>query len=91
MFERQPVEGYLATCEAIAAFDRRADAKSIVCPVAVLVGSQDGATPPDVVAEFARTIAGANFTIIEGAGHLPCIEEPGHVADAISGLVNSIR
>ena len=41
MFERQPVEGYLATCEAIAAFDRRADAKSIACPVAVLVGSQD--------------------------------------------------
>ena len=87
MFERQPVQGYLATCAAIAGFDRRADTASISVPVSVLVGSEDGATPPDLVADFARQIPESQFQIIEGAGHLPCIEAPAKVAAAIAALV----
>jgi 3-oxoadipate enol-lactonase len=91
MFERQPVEGYLATCAAIADFDRRADTASIAVPVSVLVGAEDGATPPDLVAEFARQIAGSQFQIIEGAGHLPCIEAPLPVAAAIAALAERVE
>lgn len=87
MFERQPVEGYLATCAAIASFDRRADAGDIAVPVSILVGSEDGATPPDLVESFANSIPGAQFQIIAGAGHLPCIEAPAQTAAAITELM----
>lgn len=86
MFERQPVEGYLATCEAIAGFDRRADTHRISVPASVIVGSEDGATPPDAVRAFAEAIPGAIFSIIEGAGHIPCVETPAAVVDALVAL-----
>lgn len=91
MFERQPVAGYLATCAAIADFDRRADTASIAVPVSVLVGSEDGATPRDLVADFARQIPDSWFQVIEGAGHLPCIEKPAQVAAAIAALVKRVE
>ncbi|WP_338610357.1 3-oxoadipate enol-lactonase [Pelagibacterium nitratireducens] len=90
MFERQPVEGYLATCAAIAGFDRRADTASISVPTSVLVGSEDGATPPELVRGFADTIPDSDFRIIEGAGHLPCIETPEPVAAAIAAVVERV-
>lgn len=90
MFERQPAEGYLATCEAIATFDRRADTGRIAVPAAVIVGSEDGATPPDLVAGFAAAIPGAAFSIIEGAGHIPCMETPAQVAEAIAALAERV-
>jgi 3-oxoadipate enol-lactonase len=90
MFERQPVEGYLATCAAIAGFDRRADTASITVPTSVLVGSEDGATPPDLVGAFADAIPGSDFQIIDGAGHLPCIETPQPVASTIAALAARI-
>lgn len=90
MFERQPVEGYLATCAAIAGFDRRADTAGIAVPTSVLVGSEDGATPPDLVHGFADAIPNSDFQIIDGAGHLPCIETPQPVAAAIAALVQRV-
>jgi 3-oxoadipate enol-lactonase len=40
------------------------------------VGDQDGSTPPDLVRHTADLIPGARFEIIDGAGHIPCIEQP---------------
>lgn len=90
MFERQPVDGYLATCAALAGFDRRADIGKIAVPVSVVVGSEDGSTPPALVEAFAREIPGSEFQIIDGAGHLPCIEAPKAVAGAIVALAARI-
>lgn len=90
MFERQPVEGYLATCEAIATFDRRDATASIDVPTTVIVGSEDGATPPDLVKGFADAVPGAVFQIIEGAGHIPCVETPSTVAKAILALAERV-
>ncbi|WP_116652222.1 3-oxoadipate enol-lactonase [Pelagibacterium sediminicola] len=90
MFERQPVEGYLATCEAIAAYDRRADTPAIAVPTAVIVGEHDGSTPPALVGDFAAAIPGAVFSVIEGAGHIPCMETPGPVAEALAALARRV-
>lgn len=76
MLMRQPVEGYLATCAAIRDFDRRADAASITVPVHCVAGDADGSTPPALVEAFARSIPGAGFSIIAGAGHIPPVEAP---------------
>jgi hypothetical protein len=48
----------------------------------VLVGAEDGATPPDLVAEFARQIAGSQFQIIEA---------PLPVAAAIAALAERVE
>lgn len=91
MLERQLVEGYLATCAAIAGFDRRDDTSRISVPTTVLVGAEDGATPPELVEDFAQAIPGSTFSIIDRAGHLPCVEAPGRVAEAIAVLAQRVN
>lgn len=83
MLVRTPVEGYLATCAAIRDADLSADAAAIAAPCLCLVGDEDGATPPDLVRRTAALIRGARFEVIEGAGHLPCLEQPARLGELI--------
>lgn len=76
MLVRTPVEGYLGTGAAIRDADMTGAAKNINVPTLCFCGSEDGATPPDLVRSMADLIPGAKFEIIEGAGHLPCVEKP---------------
>ncbi len=70
------VEGYAAACGALAAFDLTAEIPALRQPCLVIAGAEDGASPPDLVAATARLIPGAQFHVIPGAGHLPCVETP---------------
>ncbi len=81
MLVRQTLEGYLGTCAALRDADYTAIAKSIAVPTLCVVGEEDGATPPELVAELAGLINGSEFEIIEGAGHLPSIEQPDKLTD----------
>ena len=83
MLVRSPVEGYVATCAAIRDADLSSEAAKIRVPTLCVVGDEDGSTPPDVVEATARLIPSARFQIIEGAGHLPCIEKPAVLAGLI--------
>lgn len=83
MFERQPEDGYAATCAAIRDADMTEIAKQIDVPTLCVVGDEDLATPPALVAELTALIEGARMETIAGAGHLPCIEQP----EALSGLI----
>jgi 3-oxoadipate enol-lactonase len=83
MLVRSPVEGYVATCAAIRDADLTSEAAKIRVPTLCVVGDEDGSTPPDVVEATARLIPSARFQIIEGAGHLPCIEKPAVLAGLI--------
>lgn len=73
---RTSVDGYTGACAAIRDADLRERAAAIPFPALVICGSEDGATPPDLVRDFARTMPAARFELIERAGHLPCIEQP---------------
>jgi 3-oxoadipate enol-lactonase len=86
MLTRQHAEGYLATCAAIRAFDRRADLARIAVPAACIGAEFDGATPPAQVEELAAGIADARYEFISGAGHIPCVEAPGRVAGIVRAL-----
>ncbi len=88
MLVRQSVEGYNATCVALRDADLTADAPKIRVPTLVVVGDQDGSTPPELVKATADRIPGAQFQIIKGCGHLPCIEQPERLAELLSGFVN---
>jgi pimeloyl-ACP methyl ester carboxylesterase len=49
---------------------------TITCPTLVVVGEQDGLTPPAEAEKLVAGIKGAKLAKIPGAGHLPCIENP---------------
>ncbi|NQV99541.1 MAG: 3-oxoadipate enol-lactonase [Rhodospirillales bacterium] len=80
MLVRTPLSGYIGTALAIRDADMTAAAQSIQVPTLCLVGSEDGATPPELVRSMAALISGSQFHVIDGAGHLPCVEEPGQMA-----------
>ncbi|MBJ6125724.1 3-oxoadipate enol-lactonase [Microvirga splendida] len=83
MLVRQPAHGYAGTCAAIRDADLRPDAGRIAVPTLCVAGDQDGSTPADVVKGTADLIPGARFELIEGAGHIPCVEKPAE----LSGLI----
>jgi 3-oxoadipate enol-lactonase len=87
MLERQPAEGYSQTCAAIRDSDVAAVAKTITVPVLVLAGDEDGAAPAEMVEAAAATIPGARFELIEGCGHIPCVEQPERLAALIDGFM----
>lgn len=74
--------GYAACCDALAAFDLRAELVRITTPTLVVGGSHDGATPLDHAQELAERISGATLTTV-AAGHLT-VEEPEAVGAALS-------
>jgi 3-oxoadipate enol-lactonase len=76
MLARQPVEGYAGTCAAVRDADNTELVRRIAVPALCLAGDQDGSTPPPLVRSMADLIPGAEFAIIEGAGHIPCVEQP---------------
>ena len=83
MLIRSPQEGYLGTCMAIRDADYTDVAKALSVPVLCMVGSNDGSTPPDLVRSCHELVANSRFEIVDGPGHLPCIEKPQETADLI--------
>ena len=90
MLTRQSAKGYAASCAAIRDADLTADAGKIAVPTLVVVGGDDRSTPPDLVRAMAERIPGAQFATIEGAGHLPCIEQPEALAGLIADLLEQV-
>lgn len=73
---RTPAAGYVATCAAIRDADLTGTARGLRLPALVVVGGEDGATPPELVRGTADLIPGSRFAQIAGAGHLPPVEQP---------------
>jgi 3-oxoadipate enol-lactonase len=76
MLLRTTVDGYIGTCCALRDADFHATIAQIKLPTLVLCGAEDIATPPELGRQLASLIAGAEFSLVEGSGHLPCIEKP---------------
>jgi pimeloyl-ACP methyl ester carboxylesterase len=67
----------------IARGDSRPTLATIDCPALVLVGEQDGMTPPERAAEIADGIRGAVQVVVPDCGHLSALEQPVAVATAL--------
>ncbi len=83
MISRTGDDGYIAACRAIRDADLFQTAQSITTPVLCIAGSQDQSVPPDAVSELATAIPGADTRVLEGIGHLPCLESPEYLATLI--------
>ena len=83
MLSRTPARGYASVCAAIRDVELANKIASINCRTFCLAGSEDKATPPEVVAALADKIPGATYHTIDGVGHIPAIEAPDTVAKHI--------
>ena len=90
MLERTPATGYAKLCAAIRDEDLTDAVRSLRVPTLAMAGEEDGSTPPDLVAATAALIPGARFEVIEGAGHLPCVERPNETAACITRFLEDI-
>jgi pimeloyl-ACP methyl ester carboxylesterase len=88
MIERQPVHGMGVTLRALR---DRADSTPLLgqirIPVLVVAGDDDQIAPAQGMEEMARAIPGAEFTVIAGAGHLPPLEQPQAMNDAVNAFL----
>ena len=82
MLERTPLEGYVGCCAAIAGADYTESTRGLKLPVLAMAGAEDGSTPPELVRVTAE-LCGADFAPIDGAGHIPCVEQPAETARLI--------
>jgi 3-oxoadipate enol-lactonase/4-carboxymuconolactone decarboxylase len=76
-------ESYAKCCEAIAEHDITDELGTIQAPTLVIQGRQDPATPPPHGRALADGIAEASLLEIPGASHLPGVEQPAAVTDAL--------
>ena len=90
MLTRQPVEGYIGCCAAIAGTDFYTPTAGLTLPTLAIAGSEDGSTPPDLVRETADLVTGSRFHLIRGAGHLPCVEKPADYAEVLTRFLKEI-
>jgi 3-oxoadipate enol-lactonase len=90
MLSRQPLEGYIGCCAAIAGTDFYTTTASLTLPTLAIAGSEDGSTPPDLVRETGDLVKGSKFHLIKGAGHLPCVDKPEEFAETLTSFLKEI-
>jgi pimeloyl-ACP methyl ester carboxylesterase len=84
MAEETGADAFLRQQQAIMARpDSRPGLAAIACPTLMLVGEQDGGTPPELAREIASAIAGIRLVIVPDCGHLSTIEQPQAVTQAL--------
>lgn len=90
MLINTPLDGYIGCCAAIAGTDFITPTSGLRLPALGIAGSEDGATPPDLVRETLGLIPGSRFELIRRAGHLPCVEDPETYAALLTGFVQEV-
>jgi pimeloyl-ACP methyl ester carboxylesterase len=63
---------------------------SLRCPVRVIVGADDRATPPERSRRIAAAIPGARLSLVPRAGHLSAVERPDEIARQLAEFFSSI-
>jgi 3-oxoadipate enol-lactonase len=92
MIEQSSSAGIAANLVAIATrTDVRAALPNIRVPTRVLVGGEDAITTPDVMRALADAIPGADYHVIEGAGHLPNVEAEAEFNRSLLEFIARVR
>lgn len=88
--ERGGSEGVALAAEAMGTRpDLRGALVQIDPPVFVLAGSADRAYPPDTQEELARSLPGAKFHQVDGAGHDLAVDKPGELVAAVDWIAQA--
>jgi pimeloyl-ACP methyl ester carboxylesterase len=73
-----------SACDRFDVMDRLGEVRT---PTLVLCGRDDRLTPLKYCQTLAQGIPGARLAVIEGAGHMVMLEQPGRVAEAVSSFL----
>jgi 3-oxoadipate enol-lactonase len=87
---QSPAEGYMGCAAAIAGTDFYTPTSGLRLPTLGIAGSEDRATPPDLVRETVELIHGARVVLIRKAGHLPCVDSPEEYAGVLTEFLGEI-
>lgn len=94
MMVRQPVAGIVGALEAMRdRADSHGTIATIAVPSLVIVGEEDSLTPISearIIAESLPPVARVRMEIIEGAGHVPCIERPSAMTHALADFLATL-
>ena len=77
-------ESYAQVCEALSRFDVRDRLADVTAAVLAVAGSEDVATPPELLEEIAAGIAGCRLVVLDGVAHLPPAEVPSVVVKLLA-------
>ena len=80
----QTIHDDFAACNA---FDITGLLGQIRCPTLIICGTEDTLTPPKYASFLAERIAGAEFKLVEGGGHMVMVEKADQVAEAIASAL----
>jgi 3-oxoadipate enol-lactonase len=89
MVEGCPTVGYLGCCAALRDADLREAISRINCPVLVVAGSTDEATPPEGLQFIHERIAGSKMLTLDAA-HLSNVEQAETFTSAVMGFLGSL-
>lgn len=89
MIEQTSPVGYMRACEAIRDEDLTAQIHAIRVPTLCIGGTDDLATPPELVQAMANHIPDARCELITGAGHIPCVQVPDTVTRLIREFITA--
>ncbi len=64
---------------------------AIRCPTLVIAAAEDGFIPRDRCRALAEAIRGAEFQIVEGAGHAVVVEQPAELVRRISAFLGALE
>lgn len=90
MVSAVPVAGYCGVCAAISGTDFYTPTSGLRLPTLGIAGSEDRATPPDLVRETVELIPGSEFKLLRKAGHLPCVDQPTEFGTALNAFLRRI-
>ncbi|WP_347919196.1 alpha/beta fold hydrolase [Paracoccus marcusii] len=91
MIAATPLKGFEACATALKDYDYRDQLERIDCPVLLVAGAEDGAMPASMAEKLRPAIAGARMQVIEGAGHVPCFEQPQAFTAALTAFLDEIE
>lgn len=87
MLTRTPLAGYLGCCAALRDADLTDAVPRIAVPTLCIGGEHDLSTPPALMEALTALLPQARLVVLEGAGHLPCIDQPDKVLALVTGFL----
>lgn len=84
MVLQSPVEGYVGGCAAIRDMDQSQSVSAVQCPVLLVAGRHDPATPPEQLQRIQQLLVSSAEYVELDCGHMTNVEKPQELAQEIS-------
>ena len=89
MLEQTTDQGYVNACGALRDADYWDLVDKIEIPSLCIGGSEDLATPPELLESMHSKLIRSEIKVIDGVAHLPCLEKPQLVTDIIENFIRN--